>query len=335
MPGSVEQMKMKSAERIGVLGIPFSKGQSRVGTEYGPEVLRNGGIVRKLQNLGCHVQDHGDVEVIQVEKDDPEENAKNPRTVGLTSKLIADKVERVLRSEDICLGLGGDHSVAIGTIAGNARVEPDLVVLWIDAHADINTPMTSDSGNIHGMPLAFLVRELESYVTKLPGFEWLSPCIHAKDIAYIGLRDVDAGERKIIEKFGITAFSMQEVDKYGINEVVERALRAVDPEGKRPIHLSFDVDAMDPTLATSARDHAVIGGLSLRETYYIAEEVARTGRLSMVDVAEVNPLLGDEKDKKLTVDMTISVIQRFFGNRRGGCYPPGYDIPLPHKLMTR
>ncbi|KAL3875004.1 hypothetical protein ACJMK2_037954 [Sinanodonta woodiana] len=334
MIGSVEQTEINSTESIGVIGIPFSKGQPRTGTEFGPKVLRLGGIVNKLQSLGCHVEDHGDVEVIQVENDDPEEKAKNPRSVGQTSKLIADKVEQELRSEDICIALGGDHSMAIGTIAGNARVEPDLVVLWIDAHADINTPMTSDSGNIHGMPLAFLVHELESYVPKLSGFEWLTPCIHAKDIAYIGLRDVDAGERKIIEKFGITAFSMQEIDRYGIKEVVERALRAVDPEGNRPIHLSFDVDAMDPTL-TPSTGTPVMGGLSLRETYYIAEEVARTGRLCMIDIAEVNPLLGDEKEKKMTVDLIISVIQRFFGNRRGGCYPPGYDIPVPSQHVNQ
>lgn len=327
MPG---YSKSIDGGKIGVVGVPFSKGQSRPGTESGPDVLRNGGLMKRLATLGCRAKDHGDVEFDVVENDTPVDRVKNPRTVARASLKIADKVESTLREDGHCLALGGDHSMAIGTILGHARVHPDLCVLWIDAHADINTPLTSDSGNIHGMPLSFLVEEMEPYVPKLPGFENIKPCISAKNIAWIGLRDVDKGERKIIEELNMTAFSMQEVDRLGIKECVERAMKAIDPTNSRHIHLSFDVDSMDPTYIPSTGT-PVVGGLSIRESFFIAEEVASTGRLSMVDVAEVNPLLGNESDVRSTVNTTLDVVERFYGNRREGIYPCGYEIPQAQK----
>lgn len=330
-----QRSKNESLNRVGIVGIPFSKGQPKSGTECGPDVMRNAGLTKRLTNYGCDVKDHGDVEFDENDEiftiDDVAGNVKNPRTVAAVSRKTATMVAKSVREDGRCLTLGGDHSIAIGTIIGHARVNPDLCVLWIDAHADINTPLTSDSGNIHGMPLAFLVKELAPYVPKLPGFEDLKPCLSVKNIAWIGLRDVDKGERKIIEKFNMTAFSMQEVDKFGINEVVRRALDAIDPHCNRPIHVSFDVDAMDPTLAPSTGT-PVVGGLSIRESFYIAEEVASTGRLTVVDIAEVNPGLGDPKDVKVTIDTTLGVVERFYGNRRQGVYPSGYDIP--HALTS-
>lgn len=313
---------------IGIVGVPFSKGQPRDGTEKGPTALRKGGVVQNLKGLGFDVVDHGDIPFNFVESDVQFGNAKNPKTVGAATKMIADKVGEVVRSGRTCLSLGGDHSMAIGTIFGHYQVQSDVAVLWVDAHADINTPLTSDTGNMHGMPLSFLVKELDQYLPRIPGFEFVKPCLAAKDIAYVGLRDVDPGERYIIEKLGITAFSMQEVDKYGINEVMSRALKAIDPEGKRPIHVSFDVDALDPIL-TPSTGTPVTAGLSLREALYIAEEVANTGRLSAIDIAEVNPAIGTAQDVETTVKNTIEVVTRFFGKRRQGVYPADYFIPTP------
>lgn len=317
---------------VGIVGVPFSKGQPRSGTENGPHLLRDGGLIKRLTNIGVHVEDHGDIDVDVIEND-VSGNVKYPRTVAAASKQTAAKVAEALKKNGHCLALGGDHSMAIGTILGHAQYDPNICILWVDAHADINTPLTSDSGNIHGMPLSFLVKELERYVPKLPGFEDIKPCLSVKDIAWIGLRDVDKGEKKIIDEFGMTAYSMQEVDKYGIKEVVERSLKAIDPEGTKQIHLSFDVDAMDPQL-TPSTGTPVLGGLSLRESYYIAEEVAGTGRLAMVDIAEVNPSLGDDKDAKKTVSTTLDVIEHFYGNRRQGIYPSGYEIPIPQSVMV-
>uniref|UniRef100_A0A2C9M9J1 Arginase n=3 Tax=Biomphalaria glabrata TaxID=6526 RepID=A0A2C9M9J1_BIOGL len=320
--------QQNNKETLGVIGFPFSKGQPRNGTEHGPNVLREAGIITSLQSLGVNVIDHGDIEIEVVPRDEPMKNVRNPRTVAAANKKLSDAVAKLVKMNQSVLALGGDHCMAIGSIHGHAQVEPNLVVVWVDAHADVNTPLTSVSGNIHGMPLSFLLKELEEFVPKVPGFEWCKPCLSVRDLVYIGLRDVDPAERLIIEKFGIHAYSMQEVDKYGIKEVVERALNQVDPSGVRPIHVSFDVDAMDPTL-TPATGTPVSGGLSLRESFYLAEEISNTGRLSVLDIAEVNPLLSTEDKRKLTVINTTDVSTKFYGYRRQGNAPRDYELPKP------
>ncbi|XP_045175163.1 arginase, hepatic-like [Mercenaria mercenaria] len=335
MTDLIEDMKkMKMGRRgslgtwrqLGVVGVPVSKGQRKDGTEKGPDYLRKAGLVERLQSIGCEVTDHGDIDFYPLEDDPHHDNVKNPRNVAQGTLATADKVEQVLRTEGHCLAIGGDHSMAIGTIMGHARVHPDMAVLWIDAHADINTPLTSDSGNIHGMPLSFLAQELDPYVPHMPGWEDIQACINCDQIAWIGLRDVDPGESKIIDKFGLNAFCMQEVDRHGIRDVLDKALKAIDPDGNKKIHVSFDVDAMDPA-HTPSTGTPVSGGLSVREISYIAEEVANTGRLSMVDIAEVNPNIGNSQDVTTTVKTTLDVIARFYGNRRRGSYRPDYAIP--------
>ncbi|ESO92074.1 hypothetical protein LOTGIDRAFT_204097 [Lottia gigantea] len=320
-------------KKVGLLGIPFSKGQPRGGTEQGPQAIREAGIVEKLEQLGTQVCDHGDLTFDYIENDTPDGNVKNPRTVGHANKKISKAVSDIIYNGQLCLNLGGDHSMAMGTIHGHAQVEPDLVVVWVDAHADINTPLTSPSGNIHGMPLSFIVKELDGYVPTVKGFEWVKPCLSVKDLVYIGLRDVDPGERWIIEKFGIKAFSMQEVDKLGIREVMEQALKAIDPSGTRPIHLSFDVDALDPTI-TPSTGTPVHGGLSFREGQYIMEELANTGRLNCIDVAEVNPSLGNKEENTLTTETTLEVLNKCFGQKRGGGFPSNYVMPRAEKTRT-
>jgi len=322
----------KVRETIGVLGFPFSKGQPRNGAEHGPNALREAGVVTNLQALGNHVVDHGDVTIEPIPRDEPLKGLRNPRNCGLANKKLSEGVCKILKANQSVLALGGDHSMAIGSIHGHAQAEPDLVVVWVDAHADINTPLTSPSGNIHGMPLSFVVKELTDYMPpSTPGFEWCTPCISVRDIVYIGLRDVDPAERLIIEKFGMFCYSMQEVDTLGIRGVLDRALKQVDPSATRPIHLSFDVDAMDPTL-TPATGTPVPGGLSLRESFYIAEEVALTGRLSVLDIAEVNPLLSNEDARKLTVATTVDVTSKFYGYKRHGNVPKDYKLPVPSQM---
>ncbi|XP_022333997.2 arginase, hepatic-like isoform X1 [Crassostrea virginica] len=318
--------------KVGVLGCPMYHGQTKPGTKEGPAALRDAGLLEMLKDQGLDVEDFGDVNIPCLEEVPLSDlSVKNPKHVGAASANIATDVHKVLDSGRACLVLGGDHSLAIGSIYGHSLAEPDQVVVWVDAHADINTPLTSTSGNIHGMPLSFLVHELQPYNCKLPGFESIKPCISAKDIVYIGLRSVDPGERYIIEKFGIQSFSISEVDKLGIKEVVEKAINYLDPEGKRPIHLSFDVDALDPSLIPCTGT-PVLGGLSFREGNYICEELAATGRLSCVDIVEVNPTLGNERDKEITVNAALQIITRCFGNRRQGIYPKDYIFPCPTHL---
>ncbi|KAK7502699.1 hypothetical protein BaRGS_00005949 [Batillaria attramentaria] len=294
-------MESKKKPQVGVVGIPFSLGQ---------------------------VTDYGDLNLEAVADDKPWNKVKNPRSVGLANKKVAEMVAKITKNRQIALTLGGDHSVAIGSIYGHAQSCPNLVVVWVDAHADLNTPLSSPSGNIHGMPLSFVIKEMKKYTTALPGFEWVQPCLSAKDLVFIGLRDVDEAERAFINELGIQCYSMQEVDKYGIQNVMERALRTIDPNGVRPIHLSFDVDALDPAYAP-ATGTPVHGGLTRREAYYIAEEIAGTGRLSCLDTVEVNPLLSTDEGRQVTINSTVDVVSHFFGKRREGNVSDGYRVPTP------
>lgn len=227
-------------------------------------------------------------------EDDPDHrNMKKPRAVSAVTKQLASQVYEHARDGRFVLTLGGDHSIAIGTIAGTAkatreRIGRDIAVIWVDAHADINTPETSDSGNIHGMPVAFLT----GLATETPEnpFGWIKDDqrISVSKLVYIGLRDVDRGEKKILRDNNIKAFSMHDIDRHGIGKVMDMALGWIGRD--TPIHLSFDVDALDPMWAPSTGT-PVRGGLTLREGDFIAECVHGTGSLIALDLVEVNPSL--------------------------------------------
>jgi len=204
--------------------------------------------------------------------------------------------------------LGGDHSLAMGTISGTLEAYPDACVIWVDAHADINTAETTGSGNIHGMPVAFLL----GLGSTIPEFAWVKPVLKPERIVYIGLRDVDAGEKRILKENNIKAFSMHEVDKYGIGKVVEMALDHVNPKRELPIHLSFDVDALDPSVAPSTGT-PVRGGLTFREGHYICEAIWETGLLVALDIMEVNPSLADAASVKQTVTVGCSLVRAALG----------------------
>uniref|UniRef100_A0A8C5YDN5 Arginase n=1 Tax=Microcebus murinus TaxID=30608 RepID=A0A8C5YDN5_MICMU len=274
---------------IGVIGAPFSKGQPRGGVEEGPRALRKAGLLEKLKEQECDVKDYGDLTFNDIPNDSPFGIVKNPRTVGKATEQLASTVAEVKRNGRVSLVLGGDHSLATGSIAGHARVHPDLGVIWVDAHTDINTPLTTTSGNLHGQPVSFLLKELKGKIPDVPGFSWVTPCISAKDIVYIGLRD------------------HTHIYLYA---------------GKRPIHLSFDVDGLDPSL-TPATGTPVMGGLSYREGLYITEEIYKTGLLSGLDIMEVNPSLGKTPEETTrTVNTAVAITLACFGVAREGNHKP-------------
>ena len=201
-----------------------------------------------------YYRDYGNVSFDTPELDPPVGNVKRSRTVGEATEAVANAVEKSLKENDVSLNLGGDHSLAIGTVSGTARVHPDLCVLWVDAHADINTPLTSESGSIHGMPLSFLIHEIKDKglaPTGLPGFDWIETVINAKSLAYIGLRDVDPYEKLFIENLGIKVVTIPDIDERGIESCVNEALGSINPDNSRPLHVSFDIDALDPNYAPS------------------------------------------------------------------------------------
>lgn len=249
------------------------------------------------------------------ESDPPHRNMLKPRAVSAVTEALSKQVYDHAKEGRFVLTLGGDHSIAIGTISGTAkaireRLGREMAVIWVDAHADINTPETSDSGNIHGMPVAFLTG-LASDKPDAP-FGWLKDehRVSVKKLVYIGLRDVDRGEKKILRENGIKAFSMHDIDRHGIGKVMDMALGWIGSD--TPIHLSFDIDALDPRFAPSTGT-AVRGGLTLREGDFIAECVHETGSLVALDLVEVNPSL-EEAGAAETVRSGVSIVRCALGD---------------------
>lgn len=319
---SIHQKFLAHPTDLGLTLVGFSGGQCKPGVDAAPSALVSAGLLDQLSaDLGYKL--HGDTKVRNYNEyttqrtasDEPHRGMKNPRSVSAVTEDIATQVYKQSRAGRLALTLGGDHSIAIGTIAGVARATRerlgrDLAVIWVDAHADLNTPETSDSGNIHGMPLSFLTGLSSS---REPGiFSWLQSqhLISPTKLVYIGLRDVDRGEKRLLRQHNIKAFSMHDVDRHGIGRVVEMALAHIGSD--TPIHLSFDVDALDPMWAPSTGT-PVRGGLTLREGDYIAECVAGSGQLVAMDLVEVNPSLEVEGAKE-TVRAGVSLVRCALGD---------------------
>ncbi|PPQ98831.1 hypothetical protein CVT24_003385 [Panaeolus cyanescens] len=324
-----ESKFLSEPKTIAIVGCPFSGGQPKPGVDKGPIRLVEAGLIPQLEGLGWKVRfdGHHQFEEVNAENDPPIGILKNPRLVSRVCRSVADAVGGHAANGELPVTLGGDHSLAMGTISGTFSKHPDACVIWVDAHADINTLETTESGlwittndeppanaydanpgNIHGMPVSFLLGIGE----KVEEFSWVKPVLDAQRLVFIGLRDVDAGEKKILKDNNIKAFSMHEVDKYGIGKVVEMALDHVNPQRDRPIHLSFDVDALDPSVAPSTGT-PVRGGLTFREGHYICEAICETGLLVGLDLMEVNPSLADETSVQQTVAVGCSLLRSALG----------------------
>lgn len=315
------------AQSVAVLGAPFSHGQKRGGVEHGPKVIRDAGLIERLSALDYSVHDFGDLSFRQLENDEPYMEVKFPRTVGAANKKLSGAVSRAIGAGHTLVMLGGDHSLAMGSVEGHAQQCPDLCLIWVDAHADINTPVTSPSGNLHGQPVAFMLKELQDKVPNLPGLTWMKPFLSSRDLVYIGLRDVDPGEHHILKNLGIQYFSMRDIDRLGIQRVMEVTLDHLLGRQQRPIHLSFDIDAFDPSLAP-ATGTPVNGGLTYREGIYITEEIHNTGLLSAMDMVEVNPILGATPEAvEATASLAVDVIASSLGQTREGAHVSIDEIP--------
>lgn len=290
---------------------PFSGGQPKGGVELGPEYILDAGFEGQIEQLGWSVEVTKPLEGADLEskKTDAKDayGVKNTAIVSECNRRIFKACVEAKQQGRLPVTVGGDHSIGTATVAAALESNPDTCVLWIDAHADINSPKTTESGNLHGCPVSFIMGiDAELYP---PEFDWVPRKLKHNRIAYIGLRDVDAGEKKILREHNIPAFSMYHVDKYGIGKVVEMALDQVNPDRKFPIHLSYDVDAIDPSFvpATGTR---VEGGLTLREGLFVAEDVAQTGLLSSLDIVETNPMLGEHEGHVLDTVSAACAIGR-------------------------
>ncbi|KAI2500049.1 Arginase family [Fragilaria crotonensis] len=303
---------------VSILGAPMTYGQPFVGTDTGPLLLREGGLRNMLTSLGWRVDDIGDIDFEQIAHRAIKTaipSARNCGIVGAVNEHLSKVVEEKIFDGRFPLLLGGDHSIGIGSLAGVLRARPNTGVLWVDAHADLNTPAISESGNMHGMPVGLLMEGVAPDFSELPGMSWLidGPRLSPDSLVYVGLRDVDVAERNIIRKLGITAFTMHDIDHYGIGAVMDMALgQLLKDDPNRPLHLSYDIDAVDPFLAP-ATGTAVRGGLNFREAHYVAEAMAMSGNLASADLVELNPTLADGKGAEDTVELGLQIITSMMG----------------------
>ncbi len=296
---------MVKARKIALIGVPIDLGASKDGANLGPEAIRIAGMAERLQNIGYEINDLDDITVYKkLAKTEEGTNLKNLNEITRVNKELCQTVEAAMKRKEFPIILGGDHSIAMGTIFGVMQEIPKLGVIWFDAHGDLNTPEISPSGNIHGMPIAALTGE------KMGGLETLGKgkFLDKSKIVYVGSRDLDKGERELMKKQGIATFTMHEIDDMGIKAVMEKAIE-IASEGTDGIHVSFDMDALDPEIAPGTGTK-VSGGMLYRETHYAMEMIAKSGKLVSVEFVEVNPLL-DHENK--TAEMAVALAGSLMG----------------------
>lgn len=284
-----------------MLGVPMDLGAGRRGVDMGPSALRLAGLAPALGALGHRVVDHGNVVVPEPEAT---RNEDGPHFMGAIARACDETRTRLrtLPDDGFPLVLGGDHTVSLGAVAGVAgRGRTGL--LWIDAHADLNTPTSSPSGNVHGMPVAALLGEGDERLTSLWGGGSL---LRPEDVVFVGLRAVDDGERDRLRRYGMHAFTMTDVDRRGIAAVADEALAHLAHLPR--LHVSFDADALDPDLAPGVGT-PVKGGLTYREAHLLMELLSDAGATTSLDLVEVNPILDlRNRTSEIMVELAVSLL---------------------------
>jgi arginase len=297
---------------VHVLGVPMDLGSGRRGVDMGPSAIRIAGVAERLKELGHKVVDEGDVVIKNMEElkvGDP--RARYLTEIARASTIIARKVDRIMSLGHFPLLLGGDHSIAVGTLSGigafSHRQGKKPGVLWIDAHGDINTPETSPSGNIHGMPLAAL---LGFGATELIEIGGAFPKVDPSNVVLVGIRSLDAGEKKRLKDTGVQVHTMSDIDRHGVDRVMKKALARVT-DGTDYVHVSFDLDAVDPTVAPGVGT-PVKGGLDYREAHLIMEVIADAGIMTSLEMVEVNPILDQGN---ASAAFAVELVQSAFGKK--------------------
>jgi arginase len=324
-----------NSEELKVIIVPagFSGGQPKRGASKGPESMLERGKLRKRLQLYSQVEVISNIHLEElidknrlIEEKEGKPSLVFGKTVSEANEKLFDIICKERKSEflpNMVVTLGGDHSIAMGSIAATSRFYPDLSVIWIDAHADINTPETTVSGNLHGMPLGFLCN-IDNCLEMTREFEWMTKvhsteqhkkgiksCLNPSQLAYIGLRDVDKEEYTIIEKYNCIAFHVEDVLSMKIEKVVDTILEKLPKH--TPIHLSIDIDALDPEFAPSTGT-PVRNGLRLDDVFYVTKAIAQTGRLVAMDLVEVNPEVVSsngtlEEDAQKTINSACLIIE--------------------------
>jgi len=283
--------------------VPLDLGADRRGVDMGPSAIRYAGLAEKLKAMGHRVQDYGNIEAPLAEMSNVENSkAKYLTEVRKVCKQLSDEVSRSLRAGTFPIVLGGDHSIAIGTLAGVyfAKKE-EFGVIWLDAHGDFNTPDITPSGNIHGMSLALSAGEGLKWFPSPP---WPKRSVDPENVVIVGARQFDAEERKNLKKMGVKVFTMADIDRIGMRSVMTEAIKIASAKG--PIHVSFDIDVVDPSDAPGVGT-PVRGGITYREAHLAMEMVAESDLMKSLELVEVNPILDQQNaTAELAVELILS-----------------------------
>ncbi len=304
---SLQDLPPGRAERtaVGIIGVPMDLGAGRRGVDMGPYAIRYAGLEHDLLEMGLAVRDYHNIAVSGPESANPgNPHAKFDDLIESACASLRERVAEITRAGQFPLVLGGDHSIAMGTIAGLLDSWEDVGVLWVDAHGDINTPETSPSGNVHGMPVATILG-VSGLGARLG---WTSRSVKPSRVVLFGTRTLDRGERQTIRDLGVRMFTMSELDQRGVTACVEEAVGLIDGPGG--IHISFDIDAVDPLEAPGVGTPWP-GGLTYREAHLAMELLAATGSVSSMEVVEVNPIADHEnRTGKLAAELILSALGR-------------------------
>ncbi|KKX27803.1 arginase [Rhizobium sp. LC145] len=299
-----------ASREITLIGVPLEEGSGRGGCAMGPSAFRLAGIASTLAGLGYTIVDNGDLRPSPAADLDDRPSAKNLPIVGAFTRQLAEQTYESAAAGAVPVILGGDHSLSMGSVSGMARYAWEagrpLFVLWLDAHADFNTPETSPSGNIHGMPVAFFTGQAEF----APILDPKRPFVDPRNVFQVGIRSVDEEERALIARHGVNVFDMRAIDEHGMAAIMRQVIAAVEKVNGL-LHVSLDVDFLDPDIAPGVGT-TVPGGATFREAHLIMEMLHDSGLVRSLDLVELNPFLDDRgKSARIMVELTASL----FGKR--------------------
>jgi len=303
-------MNFTPEKTIRIIGVPMDLGASRRGTDMGPSALRIAGLGAAIRDMGYTLEREEDIAVTAMETGSVEDTRARfkPQILSVCTEL-AQRVKDIMDASQFPLVIGGDHSIAMGTVSGAVahfrERNEEMGLIWFDAHGDMNIPGVSPSGNIHGMPLAHLLGRGDPDLAGILGF---SPKLNPDKVVLIGIRDIDAGERKIINESGIHVFTMRDIDELGMAQVSRKAMEIVT-DGTAGFHMSFDVDGCDPSVIPGSGT-LVPGGVRFREAHLLLEYCADTRQMTSMEVVELNPFLDQGN---VSAERTLQLITSALG----------------------
>lgn len=295
--------------KVAIIGVPMDLGANRRGVDMGPSAIRAADLNRRIMALGFDVKDYGDIDVPIPESlviQHPKKKFINE--IAVSCNTLRNIVKETKKEGRIPIVLGGDHSIAVGSISGCAEFLKEegkrIGLIWMDAHGDMNTPETSPTGNVHGMPLAHILGKGADELLKVAQN---GSVLDPRNVVLVGVRDLDSKERQIIKESGIKVFTMKEIDIYGMSKVMQESI-ALATDGTAGFHLSFDIDVVDPLVAPGVGTPKK-GGMNYRESHLSMELVADCGKMTSMDLVEVNPILDiGNQTAELAVELILSAL---------------------------